>query len=194
MHVTAVLDAIKKCGHFKDYEKAQRAYVEHKQAVKLAKASLALLNRTSKGLEKSKKSKKAKEVKAKSKGAKGETKVPKDPMKAAFQVDLEKAKKAAEDAQGAMTAAASKMFTFYSNLLSPESKHLWNKIVVKQMESNLTVNLQGVTHEGPRGMSCKLFNNCGMSHLLTAIPINVAEQEKYYITNVAIGRLLAPSQ
>jgi hypothetical protein len=30
--------------------------------------------------------------------AKGATKVPKDPMKAAFQVDLEKAKKAAKDA------------------------------------------------------------------------------------------------
>jgi hypothetical protein len=33
-------------------------------------------------------------------------------------------------------------------------------------------------------MSCKPFNNCVMFHLLTAFPINVAEQEKYYITNV----------
>jgi hypothetical protein len=30
MHLTAVLDAIKKHGHFKDYEKAQKAYVEAK--------------------------------------------------------------------------------------------------------------------------------------------------------------------
>ncbi len=33
-------------------------------------------------------------------------------------------------------------------------------------------------------MSCKLFNNCVMFHLLTAFPINAAEQEKYYISNV----------
>ncbi len=65
---------------------------------------------------------KAKEAKAKSKEAKGATKVPKDPMKTAFQVDLEKAKEAAKDTQGAMTTAASEMFAFYSNLLSPESK------------------------------------------------------------------------
>jgi hypothetical protein len=29
-------------------------------------------------------------------------------------------------------------------------------------------------------MSCVLFNNCIMFHLLTAFPINAAEQEKYY--------------
>ncbi len=33
-------------------------------------------------------------------------------------------------------------------------------------------------------MSRKLFNNCMLFHLLTVFPINVAEQEKYYITNV----------
>ncbi len=43
------------------------------------------------------------------------------------------------------------------------------------------MNLQGVTMEGPRGMSCELFNNCMMFHLLTAFPINAAEQKKYYI-------------
>jgi hypothetical protein len=32
-------------------------------------------------------------------------------------------------------------------------------------------------------MSCKSFNDCVMFHLLTAFPINAAEQEKYYITN-----------
>jgi hypothetical protein len=143
MHVTAVLDAIKKCGHFKNYKKAQKAYVEHKQAVKSSKAGLALLDGTSKGLGKLRKAKKANEAKAKAKEAEvksdeaeGATKVPKDPMKAAFQVDLEKAKKAAKDAQSAMTTAASKIFAFCSNLLSPESKYLWNKIIVEQMESN----------------------------------------------------------
>ena len=75
------------------------------------------------------------------------------------------------------------MFTFYSNLLSLKSKYSWNKIIVEQMESNLFVNLQVVTHEGPRGMSHELFNNCVMFHLLTVFPINAAEQEKYYIMN-----------
>jgi hypothetical protein len=164
MHVTGVLDAIKKSGHFKDYEKAEKAYVGHKQAVKSAKASLALLDRSSKGLGKSHKAKKAeakakeakakaKEAKAKSKEAKGAIEVPKDSMKATFQADLEKAKKAAVDAQGAMTAAANEMFMFYLNLLSPESKYLWNMIIVEQMESNPFVNLQGVSLHGPRGMS-----------------------------------------
>jgi hypothetical protein len=105
-------------------------------------------------------------------------------MKAGFQVDLEKAKQAQETAQGAMTAAANLTFTFYSNLLSPESKYAWNKIVVEQTEGAPYVNLQGVSLEGPRGMSCKLFDDCVMFHLLTAFPINAAKQEKYYILNV----------
>jgi hypothetical protein len=83
-----------------------------------------------------------------------------------------------------MTAAASKMFTFYSNLLSPESKYSWNKIIGEQTESDPYVNLQGDALEGPRGTSCKLFNNCIMFHLLTVFPINAAEQEKYHISNV----------
>jgi hypothetical protein len=33
-------------------------------------------------------------------------------------------------------------------------------------------------------MSRQLFHHCVMFHLLTALPINAAEQEKYYITNV----------
>ncbi len=76
------------------------------------------------------------------------------------------------------------MFTFYSNLLSPESKYSWNKIVGEQTESYPYINLQGDSLEGPRGMSHESFNNCIMFHLLTAFPINAAEQEKYYISNV----------
>jgi hypothetical protein len=83
-----------------------------------------------------------------------------------------------------MTAAASKMFTFYLNLLSPESKYTWNKIVGEQTESDPFVKLQGDSLEGLRGRSCKSFNNCIMFHLLTAFAINAAEQEKYYISNV----------
>jgi hypothetical protein len=58
------------------------------------------------------------------------------------------------------------------------------KVVGEQMESDLYVNLQGDSLEGPRGISCKLFNDGVMFHLLTAFPINVAEQERYYISNV----------
>ncbi len=83
-----------------------------------------------------------------------------------------------------MTAAASAMCAFYLNLLSPKCKYAWNKIVVKQTESNLCGNLQGVSLKGPRRMSCKLFNNCMVFRLLIVFPINVAEQEKYYITNL----------
>ncbi len=112
------------------------------------------------------------------------TKVTNNMIKAGFQEDLEKAKQAQKDAKGAMIASASQMFTFYLNLLSPESKYAWNKIISEQTESNPFVNLQGVSLEGPRGMSCKLFNNCVMFHLHTAFPINAAEQEKYYNSNV----------
>ncbi len=188
MHVTAVLDAIKKHGTFKDYEKAEKAYVEAKKAAELVEAGLALLNGTSAGSKKNRKKKtlvKAKEALVKAQETKSETKeadkatnVTKDSMKAGFQVDLEKAKKAMEDNKGAMTAAASQMFMFYSNLLSPKNKYSWNKFVSKQTESNPFVNLQGVSLEGPRGMSCKLFDNCIMFHLLAAFPINAAEQEK----------------
>ncbi len=197
MHVTAVLDAIKKCGTSKDYEKAQKSYVEARKAVELAEAGLTLLNGTS--LEAKKNCKKkalakaneaAKEALAKTpdteletKEAKEVTKETKDTMKAGFQADLEKAKKAIEDVKGAMTTATSQMFPFYLNLPSPKSKYLWNKIISEQMESGPFVNLQGVSLEGPRGMSCELFNDCVMFHLLTAFPINTAEQEKYYITN-----------
>ncbi len=78
-------------------------------------------------------------------------------MKAGFLDDLEKAKQAQSTARGTMTAAASKMFSFYSNLLSPESKYLWNKIVGEQMESYPYFNLQGDSLEGPRGMSWEPF-------------------------------------
>ncbi len=55
MHVMMVLDAIKKRGHFKDYDKAQKAHVEAKQAVELARSGLALLDRTVGGLRNCKK-------------------------------------------------------------------------------------------------------------------------------------------
>ncbi len=46
MHVTAVLDAIKKRGHFYDYEKAEKVHKESRKAVESARAGLALLDGT----------------------------------------------------------------------------------------------------------------------------------------------------
>ncbi len=198
MHVMAVLDAIKKRGRFKDYDKAQKEYKAAKKAIVAARAGLSLLNGIGTRLKircKKKAPAKAKEATkealAKAQDSELETnkadkvtEVTNDTMKAGFQEDLEKAKQAQETTKGAMTAAASLMFTFYSNLLSSKSKYAWNTIISKQTESNQFANLQGVSLEGPRGMSSKSFNNCIMFHLLTVFPTNAAEQEKYYILNV----------
>ncbi len=165
MHVTVVLDAMKKRGHFNNYDRAQKAYEEATTAAESAEADLALFEGTSAGTT-SKRKKKAlakakeatKEALAKAHETKPEAKeaveahnVTEDSMKAGFQVDLEKAKQAQETAQGAMTAAANLMFTFYLNLLSPKSKYAWNKIVIKQTEGDPYVNLQGVSREDPKG-------------------------------------------
>jgi hypothetical protein len=49
MHVAAVLDAMKKRGHFKDYDRAQKAYKEATKAAESAEAGLALLKGTCAG-------------------------------------------------------------------------------------------------------------------------------------------------
>ncbi len=137
MHVTAVLDAMKKRGHFNNYDRAQKAYEEAEKAAESAEAGLALLKGTSAGTTSKRKKKalakakeaakealaKAHKTEPEAKGAVEATNVTEDLMKDGFQVDLEKAKQARETAQGAMTAAANLMFTFYSNLLSPKSKY-----------------------------------------------------------------------
>jgi hypothetical protein len=194
MHVTAVLDAIKKRSHFYNYKKADKVHKEARKAIESARAGLALLDGTrtkSKRLCKKKAREaaekalaKAQDSEAEAREAKEASEVNNNSMKAGFLDDLEKAKQAQSTAKGRMIAAASKMFSFYLNLLSLESKYSWNKIVIKQTESDPYINLQGDSLEGPRGMSRESFNNCMMFHLLTAFPINATEQEKYYISNV----------
>jgi hypothetical protein len=44
MHMTVVLDAIKKHGHFQDYKKAEKVHKEVKKAVESARAALSLLD------------------------------------------------------------------------------------------------------------------------------------------------------
>ncbi len=207
MHVTVVIDAIKKRGHFEDCKKAAYTYEKARKAVESARAGLALLEEGGEITKKVSKKKtkegekeaaakvpdpKAPDPKALAKAPEqGETQreaeiapAAKDDMKASFLSNLEKARQAQRTAEGAMDVDTSKMFLFYSNLLSPESKYAWNKIVSKQTKSNPYVNLQGDTLEGPREMSRQLFHKWVRFHLLTALPINKAEQEQHYISNV----------
>ncbi len=65
MHVTVVLDAMKKHGHFKDYDRAQKAHDEVVKAAALVEAGPALLDKTSAGMTSKRKKKvlvKAKEA------------------------------------------------------------------------------------------------------------------------------------
>ena len=63
MYMTAVLDAIKKRGHFGDYEKAAHKYQEANEAIKSARAGLSLLEETEKKASKEKKRSKKKSPK-----------------------------------------------------------------------------------------------------------------------------------
>jgi hypothetical protein len=186
MHVMVVLDAIKKRGHFQDYKKAEKVHKEAKKVVESAEAALSLLDGTGTKTKRFCKKKareavekalvKALDSKSEAKEAKEASEVNNNSMKAGFLEVLEKAKQAQSTAKGTMTAATGKMFTFYSNLLSPESKYSRNKIVGERMESDSYINLQADSLGGPRGMSHESFNNCVMSHFLTAFLINAAEQ------------------
>ncbi len=101
MHVTAVLDAIKKRGHFYDYKKAEVVHKEAKKSVESARAGLALLDGT---ITKPKRfcKKKAREamekVLAKAQDSESDAREAKDSevngnsMKASLLDDLEKAK------------------------------------------------------------------------------------------------------
>jgi hypothetical protein len=103
MHLTAVLDAIKNCGHVKDYEMAVKEFEGAKKAVESAKAGLALLDGTGENGKKSQKKKtkkvekdataKAPEPKSDAKEAEVAPTVNNE-MKASFLEDLEKAKQA----------------------------------------------------------------------------------------------------
>jgi len=101
-----------------------------------------------------------------------------------YQADYKKAKFAAEAAKNKCKAAATKMFQFYTDFLSVDAKHTWNKMVNEQTEADPFKDLQGVSRKDPRGLFCKSFNDCVMFHLLTVFPNNAAEQEKHYFSKV----------
>jgi hypothetical protein len=102
MHVMAVLDAIKKRGHFQDYDKAEKVHEEAKKAAESARAALYLLNgsRTkAKRLGKKKAREAVEKALAKALDSKSEAKEAKEAyevnnnsMKAGFLEDLEKTK------------------------------------------------------------------------------------------------------
>ncbi len=101
-----------------------------------------------------------------------------------YQAVYDKAFFAKETAKNKNEAAASKMCSFYANLLSLDANYSWNKIVWEQTEANPFKDLQGVSRKGPRRLTRESFNVCIMFYILTVFPNNAAEQEKYYLSNV----------
>ncbi len=75
---------------------------------------------------------KALDSESEAKEAKEASEVNNDSMKAGSLKDLEKAKQAQSTTKDAMTAAASKMFMFYSNFFSPESKYSWTRLLASR--------------------------------------------------------------
>jgi hypothetical protein len=153
--------------------------VEPCDLAKQAKATLSELDKaTSKGEGTSKKSSKRHEEAA----AMADTSEPN--LHAIYQQELKKVKKATNNSKAKEDSTAKDMFLFYTNLLSADKKYTWNKIIKEQMASDLYTDLQGVSKKGPRGNLHKSFDDCVMFHLLTVFPNNVAEQERYYLSNL----------
>jgi hypothetical protein len=157
-------------------QKAQKAYNEAKKAIESARAGQSLLNGTgvrSKKFHKKKALSKAKEAtkealakaqdsKSKAKEADEVTKVTNNMMKAGFQEDLEKAKQAQGIDKGAMTAAASQMFTFYSNFFfSRASTHGTRSSVSRQKATCLlTYKVSLWKAQGECLVSCLTTASC----------------------------------
>jgi hypothetical protein len=194
MHVSSSLDTIKKWGIFKAYKEAHKAYVEQWEVEKQAKAALALLTApTSKGEKASEKvaekepamtsSEKEKASKKTKEGA-ALAEAPAPELCDKYQALYDKATFAKEITKNKKEAAATKMFQFYTNLLSSDAKYAWSNIFREQTEADPFKDLQGVSRKGPRGLLHESVDECVMSHLLTVFPNNTAEQEKYYLSNV----------
>jgi hypothetical protein len=125
MHMSMAANAIEKRGTFKAYKEACEAYVEQREALKQAKAALALLTATvSKGEKMSKKSSKKVSEMALQKTKEGVAlaNAPALELHAEYQADYKKAKFATETAKNKHKATATKMFQFYANLLSADAK------------------------------------------------------------------------
>ncbi len=198
MHMSSALNAIGKRGTFKAYKEAHEAYMEQQEATKEAKVNMQLFataaskgkKAVKKGTEKDSKEASGKNRSDKEKAsqktkegvATADATAP--DLHAEYKAVYKKATHAKEIAKIHRDAAATKMFQFYTNLLSSDAKYAWKKIVWEQMEANPYKDLQGVTKKGPRGLTRESFDKCIMFHLLTVFPNNAVEQEKYYLSNV----------
>jgi hypothetical protein len=173
IHVGSAREAIKKKGYFKSFEDHSDTYSEKREKVKELKDQLVALKEASAGQPKDPKETTV-EASNESSGA----------LRATIKAELKQALEAVGEATTKRNKAAEDMFKLYANLLSVDVRYAWNKIVHEQTEANPYMDLHGLTRKGPRGMSCKSFEDCVMFHLLTVFPNNAAEQERYYITNV----------
>jgi hypothetical protein len=132
MHVSSALDAIKKRGTFKAYKEAHKAYVEQWEVEKQAKATLALLTApTSKGEKASEKvaekelamtSSEKEKASKKTKEGTALAEAPAPELCDEYQALYDKATFAKEITKNKKEAAATKMFQFYTNLLSLDAK------------------------------------------------------------------------
>ncbi len=114
MHMSTVLDAIRKRGTFEAYKEAGEAYVKQRKAAKQAKAALALLATTvSKGKKTSNKSFKRASEKATQKTKEGtaSSDAPALELRTEYKADYKKAKFAAETAKNKCKATATKIFS-----------------------------------------------------------------------------------
>jgi hypothetical protein len=198
MHMSSALDTIKKRGFFKVYKAGYQTYVEQKEAAKEAKANLQLFATTASegekanqketektSVEASGKNRSEKEkASQKTKGGATQDKATAPDLLAECKAIYKRAAHMKETAKNQKDAAATKMFQFYVNLLSSNTKYVWNKIVQEQTKGAPYKDLKGVFKRGPRGLTRESFDDCVMFHLLTVFPNNAAVQEKYYPSNV----------
>ncbi len=179
VHVGSAQEAIKKKGYFKSYEEYSGTFAIKHERIKLLKNQLIELDETSGQIGISKKSSKNSKETTVEASAEGST-----TLHADIKAELKQAMEAAEEATAKCDKVAEDMFHLYANLLSVDARYAWNKIVQEQTYAGSYTDLQGLTRKGPRGISCKSFNDCVMFHILTVFPNSAAEQERYYITNV----------
>ncbi len=173
IHVGSAQEAIKKKGYFKSFEDHSHTYSDKRKKVKELKDQLVALREASAAQPKDP-TETTVEASEESSAA----------LHATIKAELKQALEAVEEATTKRDKAAEDKFQPSANLLSVNARYTWNKIVHKQTKAGPYMDLQGLIKRGPRGMSCKSFEDCVMFHLLTVFLNNAAEQERYYITNV----------
>jgi hypothetical protein len=127
MHVSTTLDAIKKEGTFRAYTEACELYVEHCEAAKQAKAAWAVLNA------------------ATSEGEKTSKRLPRRQREARLWLthqtlnctqNTRRTLRRPNLLQRLPRTRENQMVQFYVNLLSSDSKYVWNKIVKEQTKTD----------------------------------------------------------